>query len=232
METGVIVAEESMVLLGHGAVYWPQKNSLIVADLHWGKEDTFRAGGVPIPAGPLVADLSRLEALIRHTASERLLILGDLWHDRVGIVESLLTTVQSWRDSLRELAIELVLGNHDRHVGSLQDALRMQVHGHEYIEPPFIFSHFPNPSPSGYVLAGHIHPAIMLRGAGRQKLRLPCFWLREQVGVLPAFGRFTGGFEIAPEIGDRVFAIADEQVIEVKQSIRVPVRSPISKGGK
>jgi hypothetical protein len=33
--------------------------------------------------------------------------------------------------------------------------------------------------------------------------------------VLPAFGEFTGGASIEREAGDRVFAVADELLIEV-----------------
>lgn len=223
-DTEVIVAGEPLRLLPERAIFWPSKRTLIVADLHWGKEEAFRAGGIPIPVGPLEADLSRLESIIRRTNSERLLILGDLWHDRTGMIESMLNIVKAWRCSLGELHIELVLGNHDLRIGLDHDELLMTIRDRDFVEAPFVFSHFPNASPAGYVLAGHVHPAVMLRGPGKQKLRLPCFWLGDQVCVLPAFGQFTGRSEIVPRAGDRVFAIADGQVIEVQTS------SPIREG--
>ena len=45
-------------------------------------------------------------------------------------------------------------------------------------------------------------------------LRLPCFWFGDEggdhaVGVLPAFGSFTGMHPIERRDGDRIFAVAD-----------------------
>ncbi|MCS6939106.1 MAG: DEAD/DEAH box helicase, partial [Roseiflexus sp.] len=68
---------------------------------------------------------------------------------------------------------------------------------------------------SGYTLAGHLHPAVRLNGVGRQRVTLPCFWFGAQVGVLPAFGGFTGAALITPEPGDQVFVIADGEVVAV-----------------
>ena len=39
---------------------------------------------------------------------------------------------------------------------------------------------------------------------------LRCFWLGRAVGVLPAFGRFTGMHPITRQPGDRVYAIAGD----------------------
>ena len=66
-----------------------------------------------------------------------------------------------------------------------------------------------------YNLAGHIHPCVRLRGAGRQRLRLPCFYFGDRQGILPAFGTFTGLGDVEVQNGDRVFVIADDRVVEV-----------------
>ena len=49
-----------------------------------------------------------------------------------------------------------------------------------------------------YVLAGHLHPCVVLGGRAHQRLRLPCFHFGAQVGVLPAFGAFTGMHALRP----------------------------------
>jgi metallophosphoesterase superfamily enzyme len=67
----------------------------------------------------------------------------------------------------------------------------------------------------GYALAGHIHPAVRLTERGGQSLRLPCFWFGARVGVLPAFGAFTGSARVRPRAGDQVFVVADGEVIGV-----------------
>ena len=67
---------------------------------------------------------------------------------------------------------------------------------------------------AGYALAGHVHPAVRLRGEG-ESLRLPCFWFGARYGVLPAFGAFTGTAEVRPREGDQVFVIAEDEVLRV-----------------
>jgi metallophosphoesterase superfamily enzyme len=66
--------------------------------------------------------------------------------------------------------------------------------------------------PGAYVLAGHVHPAAVLGGRAQQRLRLPCFHFGPQVGVLPAFGAFTGMHVLPRGPGDRVFVVADDTV--------------------
>jgi metallophosphoesterase superfamily enzyme len=71
-----------------------------------------------------------------------------------------------------------------------------------------------------YALAGHWHPCVGVSGRAFERLRLPCFWLgddsgqlpQQAVGILPAFGSFTGMHPIEARPGDRVFAIAGEVV--------------------
>jgi metallophosphoesterase superfamily enzyme len=44
--------------------------------------------------------------------------------------------------------------------------------------------------------------------------RLPAFVFERRVGLLPAFGSFTGGGDVEPAPGDRSFVIADDEVLE------------------
>ena len=67
----------------------------------------------------------------------------------------------------------------------------------------------------GYVLAGHIHPGVRLHGAGKQSVRLPCFWFGARTAVLPAFGEFTGLASVDVQPGDHVWVIADDEIVDV-----------------
>ena len=77
-------------------------------------------------------------------------------------------------------------------------------------------SHHPEPLPGAYVLAGHIHPAVRLGGRAHDSLRLPCFHFGPAVGVLPAFGEFTGMHVLSRGPQDRVFVVAGEAVRELR----------------
>jgi metallophosphoesterase superfamily enzyme len=106
-------------------------------------------------------------------------------------------------------------GNHDVHAGDPPDEWHMQVVEQALVEPPFVFQHEPLDDERGYVLAGHIHPSVVLHGTAGDWLRAPCFVLGEHVGILPAFGRFTGTHSISPEITDRVFVVGPDEVVAV-----------------
>ena len=73
-----------------------------------------------------------------------------------------------------------------------------------------------------YTLAGHVHPCVRLEGAAYVSHRLPSFWFGESVGVLPAFGSFTGCARILPEEQDHVFVIVDNRVVEVPTGCPTP----------
>src|SRR5438874_327785 len=93
-DTELGVGGETLRLLPERAVYWPRLRTLIAADLHWGKEETFRASAIPIPAGPIQADLARLSTVLTRAGATRLLILGDLWHARAGMADTLFAELQ------------------------------------------------------------------------------------------------------------------------------------------
>ncbi|MBC7622262.1 MAG: DEAD/DEAH box helicase, partial [Aeromicrobium sp.] len=108
-------------------------------------------------------------------------------------------------------------GNHDAKAGDPPIAWRMDCIDEGAVVGPFCLAHHPEPDARGYVLAGHIHPAIRLQGRANDALRLPCFWFGQAVAVLPAFGEFTGTYTVKPRAGDRVYVAADGQVVEVGQ---------------
>jgi uncharacterized protein len=212
MTTEVEVCGERLVLRPDRSLFWPRANALVIADPHFGKADAFRAAGVPVPGGP-ERTLERLAAAINDTAADRLVVLGDLWHSREGRTDRVAAELAAWRTERPWLHVELIRGNHDR--------AGPPPHGWgewtgEIARPPFAFAHHPESSDAGYVLAGHLHPGVVL---GRERLRLPCFWFGPRVGVLPAFGDFTGSAGIGPAPGDRVFAAAGDEVIDVTRAV-------------
>ncbi len=207
------LAGECVELRADRTLYWPTRRTLLVADLHFGKAETFRAAAIPVP-GDAEPMLTRLDHALKATGAERLIVLGDFWHARSGRTPAILGELDSWRAEHTSLRIDLVRGNHDR-AGAPPASWCEEWTQPLLVDRPFVFTHFPTHSELGYVLAGHVHPGVRLLGTGRQRLRLPCFRFGERVGILPAFGDFTGsGFEPGGR-GERVFAVAGDEVIEV-----------------
>jgi uncharacterized protein len=207
------VAGEHVVMLPERALWLPAHDTLCVADLHWGKAAAFRAAHVPVPMGTTSSDLARLSSALEVTGATHLVVLGDLLHARAGRHEETLRTIALWREVHTALRITLVRGNHDQHAGDPPASLAIQCSDEPLRLGAFVGVHEPIAHSDGYVLAGHLHPSVTIRGRGRQSLRLPCFVFGDVVGVLPAFSSFTGGgmYEQAP--GDRLFGIAADTVV-------------------
>ncbi|MGV6875276.1 ligase-associated DNA damage response endonuclease PdeM [Pseudochelatococcus sp. B33] len=188
------IAGERLDLHADRALYWPARNSLLIADLHLGKGDSLRAAGIPVPTGGSAHDLARLDALIRRLGAERLWILGDLLHGA--------RMAGSWREHWRafrqqhaSLDIRLVTGNHD---GAAPNAgLDIACHPDEIEDGPFLLAHQPaRHAPAGLLrICGHLHPVVRLP---RLPGRFPAFVIGSSQIVLPAFSAFTGGTPADP----------------------------------
>ena len=214
------VAGETLVPLADRALLWPQQRSLIVADVHLGKGAAFRRAGVPVPSGATEADLARLDRLIAEHAPGRLLVLGDLFHTRLSYDEPAVAAIDAFRARHADLQITAIQGNHDRQVERLPASWRIEWIAGALHQPPFVFAHEPQADPRGVVLAGHIHPVLMLKSR-RDAARLPVFWFRhaERIVVLPSFGSFTGGAILSHEADDRIFVALRDEVIELPEAL-------------
>jgi DNA ligase-associated metallophosphoesterase len=203
---------ETLWLLPDKALYWPARRALLVADVHIGKAASFRALHQPVPRGTTDATLARLDVLLNTYDCEQLIVLGDFLHARPARAPTIVAKLTAWRQRHRHLRMVLVRGNHDRHAGDPPAELGIAIKDEPWLLPPFALQHEPTANPTHPVLAGHIHPVFVLRGKARQRLRLPCFLIDEQVSLLPAFGEFTGGWTVEPHAATRVFLAEAGQV--------------------
>lgn len=220
----VSVAGAAVDLLPEGAAFLPEARTLLVADAHFGKAASFRALGVPVPSGTTADTLDRLEAALGRVAAARVVFLGDFLHSARGRSAGTLAALAHWRARRAGLAMTLVRGNHDAHAGDPPPELGLEVVAEPLPLAPFLLCHHPEPHPGGYVLAGHLHPAVRLSGPARQRLTLPCFRFGAAVGVLPAFGSFTGRAVLPARPGERLYALAGEAVVPVQAAPPQPRR--------
>lgn len=207
------VAGATVVMLPQRALWLPAHDTVLVADLHWGKAAAFRAAHVPVPVGTTSSDLSRLSVVLESTAARRLVVLGDLLHARSGRHHDTLDVIAQWRTRHAAVQMLLVRGNHDLQAGDPPPELDIVCTSTPWRAGPFVGVHEPEPHDSGYVLAGHLHPNVTLRGRGRTSTRLPAFAFGPSVGLLPAFSSFTGGGMYTPRPDDVHYVIADNEVI-------------------
>jgi len=222
----VNIGEEDAILLPEKALYLLSSKTLVVADVHIGKGASFRSRSFFAPDGMTARDLTCLSTLLRRLKAARLIVLGDLVHHQDGLTDEEIGIFDSFRSLHESLSMILILGNHDRRAHLPSSWKLDQVQG-SMKEGQFVFcheyeEHKKSQGPkvikertSGYVLSGHIHPSVILQGAGKQRERLPCFWLRPKYAVLPSFGVFTGSYAVRPAAADRVFVVAKDSVVPI-----------------
>jgi uncharacterized protein len=206
-------------LLSQRAVHLPEHDMLLVADAHIGKAVSFRRLGVPVPGGTTTETLNRLTGAVAASGAKHIVFLGDLLHSARSRAAPTWAAVAAWREANANVELTLIRGNHDSHAGDPPSDWRVRcVNGPLHLGSPgtLALSHHPDAVPGAYVLAGHVHPAARvgagLRGLAHDSLRLPCFHFGPQVGVLPAFGAFTGMHVMACGADDRVAVIVGDEV--------------------
>ena len=205
----------SLRLLPEGAAYDETRRVLYVSDLHLGKAAVFRDAGLALPEGPDASILQRLGLLLDQTAATTLAVLGDVFHARSPGTEGAVAALAAWRALRPELLCRVVPGNHDRRVPWSEWFPGAEILQEHAACGPWRLAHHPPEMSDDPVLCGHLHPGIALGSSRVRRLRLPCFWLRRGVLILPAFGDFTGLAMVKREPGDRVWVAAGGRIVEV-----------------
>ncbi len=213
MGKGLQFLGQHLIMFPQKALYWEEEKTLIVTDLHIGKVGHFRKSGIAIPRPLEQEDLAVLSDLINGLNPRKVIFLGDLFHSEFN---NDWTWFQLWRELFPSVTMILVRGNHDILHDDYYHQVGFSLYGELYL-PPFTFTHEPvKPdvlnNTGRYVISGHIHPAVRLRGRGRQSLILPCFYFGKTQAVLPAFGRFTGNCCLEIDKPSAVFAIIKDKI--------------------
>ena len=116
------------------------------------------------------------------------------------------------RQAHAALELTLVRGNHDGHAGDPPPDWGVRCLDGPLHLGPLALAHHPDWVAGRYVLAGHLHPGAVVSGRGPGHLRLPCFHFGPAVGVLPAFGDFTGLHVMPRGPDDRVVLVVEDSL--------------------
>ncbi|MDF2094621.1 ligase-associated DNA damage response endonuclease PdeM [Aquibaculum arenosum] len=179
-----------------GAVWWAEKQTLLLADLHLEKGSAYARRGSFLPPYDSAATLTRLEELLRRRPARRVVCLGDSFHD--GEAADRLPREET--DRLRALAAERdwiwLAGNHDP--APPGDSLGRVME--ELVLGPLVLRHEAHSGLVAGEVSGHYHPkASVSHRLGRFTGR--CFVHDGRRLILPAFGAYAGGLDVlAPAI--------------------------------
>lgn len=189
MEQEILFADKRWIISNQRTLYWPDREILILSDLHLGKSQHFRKNGLAIPSLVHQRDLIRLERQLNHYNPKQLIVVGDLIHAAAN------AEVQQLRELLQRfphLKATLIKGNHDRHKAMVFEQLGIDEVVDLLEIDGISFVHQPMDKAVTAVISGHIHPGIALKMTTKKQLRLPCFVVQSQQLILPAFSLFTG----------------------------------------
>ena len=208
-----------LMALPQGALFWPARRALLVADLHLEKASWFAKSGQMLPPYDSIATLADLTALAAATEAAEIWCLGDSFHDRAGCdrlpaeARALLTALTG------RTRWTWITGNHDPgiadHCGG-EIVEEAEVDG-------LLLRHEAEPGEARPELSGHFHPKLRLHLRGRLVSRR-CFVATERKLVLPAFGALTGGLDAHhPEIVRAVGEGAQALVPVRDRLLRFPI---------
>ena len=210
---------QDLMALPQGALFWPARRALLVADLHLEKASWFARLGQMLPPYDSIATLSDLGALVASTGALELWCLGDSFHDRDGC------------DRLPERARELltgmtaalrwtwIVGNHDP---AFADPCGGAIVEEAEVDG-IVLRHEAEPGETRPELSGHFHPKLRISHRGRLVSRR-CFVATERKLILPAFGSLTGGLDARhPEIVRAAGAPAEALVPLADRLLRFPL---------
>jgi len=222
-----VVNGVQMLLDIAGALVWPARGTVVVADLHLEKGTGFAKHGTLLPPYDSRTTLKRLKGVLNRHRPERVIALGDSFHD--GDAASRLPHDDA--ATLSRLTGELewiwIAGNHDPQPpeefgGTVTD---------EFTDGAVIFRHEAQAGPVFGEISGHFHPKAAVTVRGRS-ISAPCFVGDGRRLILPSFGSYTGGLDVHdPAIADLferrfvVHMLGRNSIHQISQhGLRRPVR--------
>lgn len=207
-------ANHALFALPQGALFWPARRALLVADLHFEKASWFASFGQMLPPYDSIATLTDLRAIVEAVDPAEIWCLGDSFHDSAGSGR-LPPRAQAMLQALTaRTRWTWVTGNHDpapadHHGGAVVD---------EALVDGMVLRHEADPAEPRPELSGHFHPKLRVQVRGRHVSRR-CFVASATKIVLPAFGALTGGLDAAhPEI-TRAMGCAGEALVPVEDRL-------------
>ncbi|WP_221394546.1 ligase-associated DNA damage response endonuclease PdeM [Dyadobacter sp. NIV53] len=208
------IRENHFLLLSQRAIFWEEKQTLLIGDLHLGKITHFRKEGIAVPNIAAENNFLRLNELVQNTGASRIIFLGDLFHSKYN---SEWETFTAWRNQHHYIDMIIVIGNHDILPVNMFLEADLQVFENDFEEDGFIFTHHPKTEfdHSKFIFAGHIHPVFTSYGKGRQSVRLPCFVIDKNQAIVPSFGVFTGGFPMDLADNRKIYVTTETKVFSI-----------------
>ncbi len=188
----ITFGNNELIFSGLNALYWPQRQLVVVSDLHLEKGSYYAKQGNPLPLYDTLDTLLRLKQIIELFKPKSVITLGDNIHDYHAVSRMNETT----KDLLGCITQDVkewiwIMGNHDQNAmpdfkGNVQCYPCLDLgnitFSHDFLEN------------SLFQIVGHYHPKLRVKNISGK-----CFLLNKNKIIMPSFGSYTGGFNIESE---------------------------------
>lgn len=206
-------------VLKEGALFWPRRAALIVADLHLEKASWFAMRGQMLPPHDSRATLDSIVRLVAATGALEVWCLGDNFHDSAGAGRLPADAASVLAGLTAALRWTWITGNHDEH---LPEGVGGTILEEAEVEG-VVLRHQAEPAEIRPEMSGHFHPKHRAGARGRSVSR-PCFVATERKLIFPAFGALTGGLAANhPEIMRAVGRGAEALMPAADRLLRFPL---------
>jgi uncharacterized protein len=184
-----------------GALYAPEFRALLVADLHLEKGTSLARRGVHLPPYDTRESLNQLRAALAEARPERLIFLGDSFHDGEARARIDAEDLAVLRAITSSVATVWITGNHDPSPPADIGGRIVE----EMALGPVMLRHQAGTLSEGEAeISGHLHPAAAVHARGH-RIRCRCFIGDGRRLIMPAFGSYTGALSVRSEPFARLF---------------------------
>ncbi len=181
--------------LASGALYWPVRKMLIVADLHLEKGSAYARTGQLLPPYDSRATLAALEQTMTGLETHSVICLGDSFHDEEAAARLDRTDVDHLSRLMAGRNWIWIAGNHDPAPPAGLGGETMA----ELVDGPLVFRHEAEDAAFNREvvgeLSGHFHPKARVATRAR-RITGRCFVEDGRRAILPSFGAYTGGLDV------------------------------------
>jgi hypothetical protein len=185
-----------------GALFIPDYQTLIIADLHLEKGSSLARRGVHVPPYDTRASLAQLQQVLDSVDPKHLVFLGDSFHDSEARERIDAGDLAELRRITAAHYTTWITGNHDPRPpedvgGRIAEMLALG---------PLLLRHEPGAlAEDSFEIAGHLHPAASVEQRGH-RIRCRCFIGNERRIIMPAFGSYTGALSVSAEPFQMLFS--------------------------
>ncbi len=194
-----------LILDANGILFWPKYDLIVFSDLHLEKGSFLSQFANPLPRFDSSETIKRMLRICEQYRPQSVICLGDSFHDGNALNRMEVSDLQELNSLIKLISNwHWVLGNHDPEIPEMVKGNRdktVHVNNLLFVHEPEKISTIDGVD--GQVI-GHYHPKSSHKIANR-KLTGKSFVCSDDILLMPAFGKYTGGLDIKDKVFDSVY---------------------------